>query len=111
MELSQLILANLLVVLACAVIAWLWSVFKRNVNLIDTCWGLGFVVIAWLSWFLSESPSDRSTLVVVLVSAWGVRLAGYLTYRNHGKPEDYRYAAMREKHGSRFPVRSLPWFR
>jgi len=31
----------------------------------------------------------------------------YLLWRNHGKPEDYRYQAMRRHWGARFPVVSL----
>ena len=37
----------------------------------------------------------------------GGALSGYLAWRNWGKPEDHRYAAMREKHGDRFPWVSL----
>jgi steroid 5-alpha reductase family enzyme len=34
-------------------------------------------------------------------------LAGYLAWRNHGKPEDYRYRAMRDAYGERFRWISL----
>jgi steroid 5-alpha reductase family enzyme len=44
---------------------------------------------------------------VVLVTIWGLRLAGYLFWRNHGEPEDYRYRAMRKRWGDRFPLISL----
>ena len=42
-----------------------------------------------------------------MVTIWGMRLAGYLAWRNWGKPEDYRYVAMRERHGKRFAMVSL----
>jgi steroid 5-alpha reductase family enzyme len=46
-------------------------------------------------------------LVVALVSLWGLRLSGYLTWRNLGKGEDYRYRAMREKRGKSYVWQSL----
>jgi steroid 5-alpha reductase family enzyme len=46
-------------------------------------------------------------LLLAMVSLWGVRLGGHLTWRNWGKEEDSRYASMREKHGSKFPIVSL----
>ena len=33
---------------------------------------------------------------------WGLRLGAYLFWRNAGKGEDYRYQAMRRRHGARF---------
>ena len=42
-----------------------------------------------------------------MTSVWGVRLAGYLAWRNHGKGEDFRYRAMRKHWGARFPLVSL----
>jgi len=44
---------------------------------------------------------------VILASVWGLRLSGYITWRNRRRGEDRRYAAMRERHGPRFAVRSL----
>ena len=38
----------------------------------------------------------------LLVGLWGVRLAIYIGNRNHGQPEDYRYAAWREENGARW---------
>jgi steroid 5-alpha reductase family enzyme len=37
----------------------------------------------------------------------GLRLTIYLFLRNRGAPEDYRYQAMRRRHGARFPIISL----
>jgi steroid 5-alpha reductase family enzyme len=57
----------------------------------------------------ADYPSDRagSVLIVVLTSVWGLRLAGYLAWRNLGKGEDFRYRAMRHKHGDSFFLISL----
>jgi len=42
-----------------------------------------------------------------LVCVWGLRLAGYLGWRNAGHGEDPRYVAMRRHWGPRFPLISL----
>lgn len=85
---------------------WLLSLRLRDVSVVDIGWGLGFVLIVWVLFGFSEK-TPKCWLIAVLTSIWGLRLSGYLFLRNHGKPEDYRYAAMREKHGSRFPLVSF----
>lgn len=96
-------------VLVAAVLLWLVSVWQRNVNIVDIFWGLGFVSVAWISFGahgFHPWPS-RSLLAVVLTTIWGIRLAAYLAWRNHGKPEDHRYRAMRERSGDSFWLTSL----
>ena len=90
-------------VIACQMLLlWLLSIPLRNVSIVDIGWGIGFVVVAW-----GATPADGRSLLVLLVTVWGLRLAGYLAWRNIGKPEDYRYVAMREKRGSSFVWSSL----
>jgi steroid 5-alpha reductase family enzyme len=95
-----------LVLAACLVGLWLVSLPLKNSSIIDIFWGLGFVLIAWLS-VLQHPLTDRAVLMAALVTAWGLRLAGYLAWRNLGKGEDARYAAMRAAHGKAWPLRSL----
>ncbi|HCK41209.1 MAG: hypothetical protein CMJ72_06665 [Planctomycetaceae bacterium] len=107
MTLQQILLTNAQV-LACAVcLLWGISLYRRDASIVDPFWGLGFVLVSWISAAVSGGGSPRTLLVVALVSVWGIRLSAYLTWRNWGKPEDYRYAAMREHHGWRFPLVSL----
>lgn len=86
---------------------WLFSLPRRNVNIVDSLWGLGFVLAAWLTFLSGDGFAWRGFLVCVLVSAWGIRLAVHLGLRNLGKPEDRRYAKMRDKRGEQFAVVSL----
>ncbi len=46
-------------------------------------------------------------LLAILTSVWAVRLSIHLAARNLGKPEDFRYCAMRERWGKSFPLASL----
>ncbi len=77
---------------------WWVSVRRRDASIIDIYWGPGFAVIAWIAVSLSPDPGAAAIALAVLVSLWGVRLGAYLWSRNHGKPEDPRYAAMRKNY-------------
>ena len=107
MSLGQVLLANLVVISIPMGLLWLASIFKKDASIMDSFWGLGFVLVSWATYSAVGHVSQRGLLLAVLVSVWGVRLSGYLTWRKWGKPEDYRYAAMRRHHGSRFPLVSL----
>jgi steroid 5-alpha reductase family enzyme len=85
---------------------FLISLFKRRNDVADVAWGLGFVLLAWTSFFLSGSSGTRGILVGSLVSVWGLRLAWHIHARNQGKAEDYRYAAWRREWGTWFYLRS-----
>ena len=98
---------NLAAVSAMMLTGWVISLFYKNVTVVDTLWGLGFVLIAWLTYLVSDGYPGRSLLLAALVSAWGLRLSGYLTLRNYGKGEDHRYGGWREKSGDRFWLVSL----
>ncbi len=82
------------------------SLVKKRNDVADVAWGLGFVLVAWTSFFLGGRPGTRGLMVGVLVSTWGLRLAWHIHSRNQGKPEDYRYRAWREEWGKWFYARS-----
>jgi len=84
--------------------AWAASVALRDAGVADIAWGLAFVAIAWTVSAVGDGDPERSLLIAILVTAWGVRLAAHIAERRDG--EDRRYADMREKHDN-FAVRSL----
>lgn len=88
-------------------VLWLVSLKLRDASIVDMVWGSGFVLIAWIAYFLGGGAPSRRLLMATLVTVWGLRLSGYLIWRNLGKGEDYRYQAMRKEHGDRFPLVSL----
>ncbi|MCG8585925.1 MAG: DUF1295 domain-containing protein [Pirellulales bacterium] len=107
MTLLETLLINLFAVLALFATIWLISLLRSDASIVDLFWGLGFVFVAWLTWWNHRGSERTSILLLTMVSLWGLRLSGYLAWRNWGKPEDYRYQAMRAKHGPRFPLVSL----
>jgi len=102
-----MLLATGLAVIVLMVATWLVSVVLKDASIVDIVWGSGFVLVAWVAFFVGEGYDGRKWLITLLASAWGLRLSIYLFVRNHGKGEDYRYRAMRRRWGSRFPVISL----
>jgi steroid 5-alpha reductase family enzyme len=86
---------------------WLVSLALRNASIVDITWGLGFVVVAWVSALRADAASGAASVLVAMVTVWGLRLGVFLFWRNHGNGEDYRYVAMRRRWGKRFWLISL----
>ena len=89
------------------VVTWLVSLLLRDASIVDIIWGAGFVVVAATAAVVGDGLDDRRYLLLSLVGVWGLRLSSYLAWRNIGHGEDYRYQAMRKKHGDRFWLVSL----
>jgi steroid 5-alpha reductase family enzyme len=107
MTVEQILITNLALLAVVFFALWLASLFLRDASIVDIFWGLGFALVAWFSLYRSGFLSPNALLLTLLVSVWGLRLAGYLAWRNWGKPEDYRYQTMRQRHGKLFPLVSL----
>jgi len=104
---ADLLAAEAGIVLALVTALWLVSVALRDSSIVDVFWGCGFVIVAWFAYVLGDGSPDRRLLLALLVTVWGLRLTVYLARRNLGAGEDRRYAAMRRRHGERWPLRSL----
>ena len=82
------------------------SLIKKRNDLADVAWGLGFVSLAWISFFISEKSTMFSLIVNLLVTIWGLRLFIHISKRMKNKKEDYRYQEWRNKWGKSFLIRS-----
>ncbi len=79
--------------------------FKRN-DIADSAWGLGFIVLAIFNLVASGDFQRTKIILTTLVVLWGLRLMGYITLRNWGKTEDFRYKEWREQWGKKAILRS-----
>ncbi|MFM7410689.1 MAG: DUF1295 domain-containing protein [Actinomycetota bacterium] len=104
---ADVMLASAIAIATLMLSTWVISVVVKNASIVDIVWGLGFVVTGWVSFAVGDGDDTRGWVLAVLVSLWGLRLAGYLARRNIGHGEDYRYRAMRKHWGPRFPIISL----
>jgi steroid 5-alpha reductase family enzyme len=96
-----------LLMLAAMAVVWVFSVGLRDASLVDRFWGLGFVLVGLFWWWLADQPVSAGWMLIP-VALWGLRLSGYITWRNWGHGEDRRYTAMREGRSvTGFALRSL----
>jgi steroid 5-alpha reductase family enzyme len=104
---SHSFLTGLAVILSVAGITWLVSVRKHDVSIVDSLWPLLFLIAAVTYATAVPQAGPRTTLVLVLVGLWALRLANYLTWRNWGTPEDRRYQVIRRHNEPHFALKSL----
>ena len=104
---ASVLLASAGAIAVVMITTWLASLLLRDASIVDIIWGAGFVVVAATAAVVGDGFDDRRYLLLVLVGVWGLRLSSYLAWRNIGHGEDYRYQAMRKKHGDRFWLISL----
>lgn len=71
MDTLSLYFINLGAVTIMMMAGWLVSLKTDNVTHVDSLWGMGFVLIAWLSLASGESSTPRGWLLAVLTTAWG----------------------------------------
>ena len=89
-----------------AVAGWLLSLLIRNVSIVDSMWPLMFLTVTGVYAFLGEG-GPRAMLVTLLVAIWSLRLSGYITWRNWGDGEDYRYQRIRRNNSPNFGFKSI----
>jgi steroid 5-alpha reductase family enzyme len=100
---AELFGASAFLLFVCIFGLWLLSVYLRNSSIVDVFWGIGFALVAIGGFVWGQAlAAPRSILISAMVCVWGLRLAGYLLWRNTGHGEDPRYAAMRRRWGARF---------
>jgi steroid 5-alpha reductase family enzyme len=77
-------------------IFFILAVARKNFAVIDIGWGLGFILIALIS-YMHHPVSFKNVLLLLVVTLWGLRLGLYIFSRGRGKPEDHRYAKFRKE--------------
>ena len=97
----------LMVILAVGIVSWLFSLVKKDVSFVDSLWSLLFLVAAAVFALEAQPISIRGKLVLALVAIWALRLSIYITARNWGQPEDYRYQSIRANNEPGFAFKSL----
>jgi len=101
---QDFLLALPLTALAVALVLGITLVVALRVGkhaVVDVAWGLGFAVVAVVSYGLSlafdEGDDARRLLITVLTVIWGLRLATHIGLRSRGHGEDPRYEALLDK--------------
>ena len=90
-----------------AALLWLHSLRSKNFGHVDILWPLHHVMACFGICIALPQVEWRGTLLLLLVTAWGIRLATYLAVRAAGRGEDRRYAEIRANQGPMFKFTSL----
>ena len=96
-----------LTVASMMLLVWVSSLILKDASLVDRFWGLGFVLSSIAVAVYTGLGTTPAIVLLLIVSIWGLRLTLYLTWRNWGHGEDYRYVAMRQRWGNAFALKSL----
>ena len=95
-------LETFLLVLGFFFIIFIVGQITKNNSIVDIAWGSGFVISALYNYFRNPESGLKGALITIAIVIWGSRLTYHISKRNIGRPEDYRYVAMREKWGDNF---------
>ena len=94
-------------ILVLAFVTWLTSLAKRDVSIVDSVWSLLILLAGLVYAALLPATGPRAVWVIAIAVLWAARLAGYITWRNWGEPEDTRYQAIRARNQPNFEYKSL----
>jgi steroid 5-alpha reductase family enzyme len=94
-----------------AVLIWVFqsmfyalSLCAAKASIADIAWGIGPVFVSSGLLAYTNDPSVFRLIVHLLVTIWGARLGLHILKKSFGKPEDWRYAAMRKEGGKYWPI-------
>ncbi len=90
---------NILVILIYFSLFFLVGTFLKNNSIVDIGWGIGFVLVSWISLFLDSSIYLGQIIMTILITIWGLRLFSHIFFRNVGAGEDFRYVNFRKAWG------------
>lgn len=89
------------------------SLRLKDPSYVDAWWGIGVIVLSWSTYAQLETPSAHAIALMLLATAWGLRLGVYLIWRwrTHGHDRRYEKLAKRalEKHKLNFAMFALIW--
>jgi steroid 5-alpha reductase family enzyme len=90
------IFRTLITSFAIQLIFFVVAVSYQTDKITDLAYGLTFVILALLLLFVNVSPSIPHYLLVIMVTIWGLRLAGFLFLRILKTGKDKRFDGIRE---------------
>ena len=95
------------ILVLCFIALYVLGLFTKDNSKVDIFWGLGFILIAWGIYSSWTIMGLSHWAVILLVTAWWLRLAYNITKKQmkHGG-EDFRYAKWR-KEWDNFYIRSF----
>lgn len=106
MTTGSYLLASLIAVLVYMTTLFAAAMLRKDNSIADAGWGIGFLVVWAVTFFLEPGGTALQVLAGGLVAVWGIRLSVHIGLRNRGRGEDFRYARWRKDWGRAFVPRT-----
>ena len=90
---------SLVIVLIFTTLVFFIALLKKDNSIIDSVYGLGFIITAYILTYLKLQVAPITTfttLLLILITIWGIRLSYRIYRKNRNKDEDFRYKEWRE---------------
>lgn len=92
-------------------VIWLIHLALKNAGVVDIGWGLGFILLCGIDVMLGNGFNLRNTLLFIMVTLWGLRIALFLIKRIAvEKDEDRRYQKIRQEWGNNIALKFFFFF-
>jgi len=102
---EQILFSTQVIFILVSILFLIGTLIKNNA-IADIFWGLGFVVVSNINYFLFSSQTDLHLLINILITIWGLRLALHIGSRKKLSNEDYRYKNFRKSWKKLFLLRA-----
>lgn len=98
---------SIIIIVSFFILFYLLAVVLKNNSIVDTAWGLGFLLVTVYNYVTIKNPDYSDIIALILIAIWALRLSFYIFKRNYMKPEDFRYKKWRNEWGRSFYIRSF----
>ena len=71
---GEVMLSSAIGIVALMLATWIVSLIKKNASIVDIVWGLGFVLVAWISRAVADGDNTRQWILTLMTTVWGLRL-------------------------------------
>ncbi len=106
---TQLIFAITIMLLVMGTL-WAIQLKTKDAGLVDVAWSYSPGMLSLFFAATTPGIGFREWILTGLLVLWSLRLGTHVLVRNHGQPEDARYAHMRQTMGDRFQLFLLGFF-
>lgn len=106
----QALLTGLSCVTLFMTVTWLIQLRTRNAGMVDAVWSWSLGFLGLLYAVVGPAPLAQRIALGLMAALWGFRLGTHIFLRNHGKPEDRRYSALREEWGAQVNVKMFGFY-
>ena len=93
---SHNLFASLIISFAIQIVFFILAATFKTDKVTDLSYGLTFIILTILLLFTNQTFFNSQIIIVLLISAWGIRLAGYLFIRILNIGKDSRFDGIRE---------------